>query len=166
MKTTLLRALASAACLWFAASTAAHDFKKGDLHIEHPYATATVQGQSVGGVFFKHIANTGNKADTLIAASIDPSIATSTELHVMSTENDIMRMREVNSITIPAKATVPMTRGLKKDGYHVMLMGLKKQLKVGDKLPLKLKFEQAGEIEVIINVEALKAGNAAEVHKH
>jgi copper(I)-binding protein len=157
---------ATVACLCVSLTVNAHGFKVGDIDIAHPYATATVQGQSVGGVFFKHIANKGDKADTLVAASIDPSIATSTELHVMSTENDIMRMREVKSIAIPAKTTVPMTRGLKKDGYHIMLMGLKTPFKVGDKLALKLKFERAGDVQVTVNVEALKADSALEAHKH
>jgi periplasmic copper chaperone A len=147
-------------------TAAAHGFKLGELEIEHPYAIATVQGQAVGGVFFKHIANKGEKADRLIAASVANSVARSTELHTMNTENDVMRMRQLTAIELPAKATVPMTRGLKKDGYHVMLMGLKNQLKVGDKLPLKLKFERAGEVEVVINVEALKPDSALEVHKH
>jgi periplasmic copper chaperone A len=75
-------------------------------------------------------------------------------------------MRQVTAIDLPAKTTVPMTRGLKKDGYHVMLMGLKAQLKVGDKLPVKLKFERAGEIEVVVNIEALKADSAMQVHQH
>jgi periplasmic copper chaperone A len=156
--------LAAFVCVSFSAT--AHGFAIGELDIAHPYAIATVQGQSVGGVFFKHIANKGDKADRLISATVASTVADKTELHTMSTENDVMRMRQVTAIDLPAKTTVPMTRGLKKDGYHVMLMGLKAQLKVGDKLPVKLKFERAGEIEVVVNVEALKADSAAEVHKH
>jgi periplasmic copper chaperone A len=157
-------ALVSFACASFTA--AAHGFAIGELDIAHPYAIATVQGQSVGGVFFKHIANKGDKADRLISASVASTVADKTELHTMSTENDVMRMRQVTAIDLPAKTTVPMTRGLKKDGYHVMLMGLKAQLKVGDKLPVKLKFERAGEIEVVVNIEALKADSAMQVHQH
>jgi periplasmic copper chaperone A len=147
-------------------TAAAHGFKVGELDIAHPYAIATVQGQAVGGVFFKHIANAGDKADRLISASVTSSVASSTELHTMNTENDVMRMRQLTAIELPAKATVPMTRGLKKDGYHIMLMGLKTQLKVGDKLSLKLKFERAGEVEVVVNVEALKPDSALDAHKH
>jgi copper(I)-binding protein len=147
-------------------SAAAHGFKVGEIDIAHPYTIATVQGQAVGGVFFKSITNKGDKADRLISATVARALAASTELHVMSTENDIMRMRQVSVIEIPAKTTVPMTRGLKKDGYHVMLMGLKTQFKVGDKVPVKLKFERAGEVDVVVNVEALKPDSALEVHKH
>jgi copper(I)-binding protein len=84
----------------------------------------------------------------------------------MSTENDVMRMRQITAIELPAKTTIPMTRGLKKDGYHVMLMGLKAPLKVGDKLPLKLTFEKAGAVEVVVNVEALKPDAVHSEHKH
>ncbi len=159
-----MAAFAALICVSF--TLHAHGFKLGELDIAHPYAIASMPGQTVGGVFFKHIANSGDKADRLLSASVTPAIASKTELHTMSTENDVMRMREVTAIELPAKATVPMTRGLKKDGYHVMLMGLKAPLKVGDKFPLTLKFEQAGTVEVIVNVEALKADSALETHKH
>jgi periplasmic copper chaperone A len=142
----------------------AHSFSLDTLDIAHPYTVVTMPGQANGGVFFKHIANKGDTSDRLISASVSPTVAASTELHVMSTDNDIMRMRQVEGIAIPAKTTVPMTRGLKKDGYHVMLMNLKTPLKEGEKIPLKLKFERAGEIEVVVNVETLKADAAP--HKH
>jgi periplasmic copper chaperone A len=159
------------ACISFAAT--AHGFKVGELDIAHPYAIATVEGQTVGGVFFKHIENKGSAPDRLIAASVSKAVAERTELHTMNTENDVMRMRQVKAIELPEKKTVLMTRGLLKDGYHIMLMGLKAPLKVGDKLPLKLKFENAGEIEVVVNIENLKASAGAtpthgvqEGHKH
>jgi copper(I)-binding protein len=145
----------------FYSPTYAHGFKVGELDIAHPFAIATVQGQTVGGVFFKHIENKGSSPDRLIAASVSKAVAERTELHTMNTENDVMRMRQVKAIELPAKKTVSMTRGLLKDGYHVMLMGLKAPLKVGDKLPLKLTFEKAGDVEVIVNVETLKASSAA-----
>jgi periplasmic copper chaperone A len=153
-------AFAAIACCSFTSS--AHGFAIGELDIAHPYAISTVPGQTVGGVFFTHIANKGDKGDRLIAATV----ADKTELHTMSTENDVMRMRQVVAIDLPAKTTVPMTRGLKKDGYHIMLMGLKAPLKVGDKLSVKLKFERAGELEVMVHVEALKADSAMPTHQH
>ncbi len=157
-------ALVTLTCVTLTAT--AHGFNVGELEIAHPYTIATAPGQAVGGLFFKHIANKGDKADRLISATVASTVANKTELHTMSTDNDVMRMRQVSAIDLPAKTTVPMTRGLKKNGYHVMLMGLKAQLKVGDTLPVKLKFERAGEVEVVVNVEALKADSAAEVHKH
>lgn len=160
-----LTTLLLTACLYATAN--AHGFNLGPLEIAHPYANSSMPGQAVGGVFFKHIANKGDQADQMISASVDSSVAERTELHTMNTENDIMRMRQVTTIDIPAKATVPMTRGLKKDGYHVMLMGLKAPLKEGDKIPLKLKFKLAGEVIVTVNVEALKPDSSMpQGHKH
>jgi periplasmic copper chaperone A len=138
----------------------------GELEIAHPYAIATVPGQTVGGVFFIHMANKGDKADRLISATVASSVAQEAQIHTMSTDNDVMRMRQIDAIELPAKTTVPMNRGLKKEGYHVMLMGLKAALKVGDRLPLKLKFERAGEVEVIVNVEQAKADSAQTGHAH
>jgi periplasmic copper chaperone A len=120
----------------------------------------------VGGVFFKAIENKGAAADKLLAASVNPSFAERTELHTMNTENDVMRMRQVKAIDIPAKTSVPMTRGLHKNGYHVMLMGLKAPLKVGDKLPLTLTFKKAGTVEVMVYVEALKSDSPMPNHAH
>lgn len=140
----------------------ARTFTVGSIDIEQPYATATVPGQAVGGVFFTHIANRGASADRLLAASVHSEWAASTELHTMSTANDVMTMQRIPHIDIPAKTTVPMTRGLKKDGYHVMLMGLKKPLKVGDTVPLKLTFAKAGSVNVTVNVQALSASQASQ----
>jgi copper(I)-binding protein len=160
IKTALtLAALVTIASAPFTA--VAHDFKVGQIAIAHPYAIATVKGQMVGGVFFTHIENKSSSPDRLIAANVSKNVASSTEIHTMDTESDVMRMRQITAIELPAKAKVPMTRGLKKDGYHIMLMGLKKQLKVGEKLPLKLTFERAGVVNVIVNIEALKASSGA-----
>jgi periplasmic copper chaperone A len=165
---TIARSLFAATLLNLSAASLAHahGFTLGDIHIAHPYASATVQGQSVGGVFFKAIENKGAAADKLLAASVNPSFAERTELHTMNTENDVMRMRQVKAIDIPAKTSVPMTRGLHKNGYHVMLMDLKAPLKVGDKLPLTLTFKKAGTVEVMVYVEALKSDSPMPNHAH
>ena len=60
------------------------------------------------------------------------------ELHTHIKEGDVYRMREVNQIVIPAKTTVMLSPG----GLHIMLMQLKKPLKEGDSINLKLKFTE------------------------
>ena len=134
----------------------AHEFKLGAITIGHPYARATAAGQPTGGAFMS-FANTG-AADKLVSVSAD--VSKSVELHTMAMEGDVMRMRQVDGIEVGAGKTVE----LKPGSYHVMFVGLKAPLKAGDKFPLKLKFEKAGEVEVTVNVEAPGAG-AAE-HKH
>jgi hypothetical protein len=143
-----------AAALGLAALTAqAHSFKLGELDIGHPYARATAAGQSIGGGFLT-LANHGPD-DRLLSASAP--VAAKVELHSMRMEGDVMRMRQVEAIALPAGQTVE----LKPGGYHLMFVGLKAPLKAGDKFPLKLRFEKAGEVEVTVNVDPAGAGTPA-----
>ena len=151
-----LSALAGLALGLAALFADAHQFKLGAITIGHPYARATGAGQPTGGGYMS-FANAG-PADKLVAISAD--VSTSVELHSMTMEGDVMRMRQVDAIELAAGKTVE----LKPGGYHVMFVGLKAPLKAGDKFPVKLKFEKAGEVEVIVNVEAPAA--AAAEHKH
>ena len=144
---TLLAALALA--LTFGAN--AHEFKLGDIRIGHPYARATVAGQP-GGAFLK--LENGGADDKLLSASTE--IATGAELHSMAMEGDVMRMRQVDAIALPSGKTVE----LKPGGLHLMLFGLKAPLKSGDKFPLTLRFEKAGEVTVTVNVEAAGADHS------
>jgi len=151
MNTPVSRFLAGA-LLSAAASLAvqAHEFTVGEIAIGHPYARATAPGQPTGGAFLR-LENRGKAADRLLSASAE--VGRSTELHSMAMEGDVMRMREVEAIEIPAGRHVE----LKPGGLHVMLMGLKGPLKEGDKFPLRLKFEKAGEVTVTVNVEGVGA---------
>jgi periplasmic copper chaperone A len=124
----------------------AQEFKVGKIAIAHPYARATAPGQPAGGGFLK-LENKGD-ADRLLSASA--SVAGSVELHTMSMEGDVMRMRQVDAIALPAGKTVE----LKPGGLHIMFMGLKAPLKAGDSFPMTLKFEKAGEVTVNVKVEA------------
>lgn len=124
----------------------AHSFKLGELTIGHPYARSTAPGQPTGGAYLS-IRNAGAAADKLVSATAD--VSASVELHEMKMEGNVMRMREVTGVDVPAGKAVE----LKPGGLHIMLMGLKAPLKQGDKFPLKLKFEKAGEVTVTVNVE-------------
>ena len=143
----LLTGLALATLAW---SASAHDYKAGEIAIGHPWARPTVPGQAGGGGFLT-LENKG-AADRLLSAKSD--VAKSTELHEMKMEGDVMKMREVGAIDLPAGQTV----ALKPGGYHVMFMGLKAPLKVGTSFPMVLKFEKAGEVTVQVNVETGQGG--------
>ncbi|RLT32234.1 MAG: copper chaperone PCu(A)C [Chloroflexi bacterium] len=86
-------------------------------------------------------------ADTLVSATGD--IATSIELHTVVNENGMMQM-------IPAEGGVPIdangTQILKPGSFHIMLIGLRKDLKSGDSFPLTLTFANAGPIAVMFEV--------------
>jgi periplasmic copper chaperone A len=72
----------------------------------------------------------------------------------MKVENGVMQMREVaDGLPIPAGGSVV----LKPGSHNVMLIGLKKPLTAGEKFPLTLTFEKAGNISVTVPVQAMDA---------
>ena len=91
--------------------------------------------------------------DQLIAAS-SPS-AVEVQLHEMSMDGNIMKMRQIKEILVPAGSSTD----LKPGGFHLMLIGIKSPLKVGDSVPLKLKFAKAGEVDVRFSVKAIDSGH-------
>jgi periplasmic copper chaperone A len=124
------------------------DVKAGDITIVHPWARAT-PGAVKNSAAFMVFENKG-VADKLIGVSGD--VAREIQIHTMLTEAGVMKMREIKSLDIPANDKAE----LKPGGLHIMLIGLKDGLKEGEKFPLKLKFEKAGEVTVEITAE--KAG--------
>lgn len=140
----------------------AHEFQLGDLHIGHPFARTTAPQQPSGGAYLS-IENRGKETDRLIKASAD--IAKETQIHSMKMDGNVMRMREIEKIDITPGAKVSMKPG---DGYHIMLIGLKQPLKAGDKFPVTLTFEKAGQTVVTVVVEEREkaAPGAAMRHHH
>ena len=150
--------LCAVALLLTGTLTHPHSFKLGSIDIDHPYARATGTGQRNGGAYLS-LANHGAD-DRLLSVSAD--IAASVQMHSMSMEGDVMKMRQVEAIDVPAGTSV----ALKPGGDHVMFVGLKAPLKAGDKFPMKLKFEKAGEVEVTVNVEATGTSTGAAPMQH
>ncbi len=142
----------SACALLASLPASAHEFTLGKIRIGHPYARSTAPGQSAGAAYLK-LENTGSEADRLRSASC--AEAEHVELHTMEMSGDVMKMRQIDDIPLPPGAKVEMKPG---SGTHLMLMGLKAPLKVGQKFPLQLEFEKAGKVEVMIHVEELKPG--------
>jgi hypothetical protein len=98
------------------------------------------------------ITNTGAAADRLVSAS-SPA-AGKVEIHEMSMQDNIMKMRELpRGLPIEAGKTVSLSPG----GYHLMLLGLKAPLKKGDKITVTLNFEKAGKVDVTLDVEGIGA---------
>lgn len=148
----------SCCALLLMSSASAHDFKLGDLRIDHPYATPTRPGMTTGAVYFRGIRNTGKVPDRLLSATTP--VAARVEIHRMQMQADVMRMRAVSSVDMPAGATVPMKHG-SADGHHLMLLDLKAPLKDGERFPVTLTFERAGTREVIAWVQTPRASGAA-----
>ncbi len=144
-----------------AGAAQAHDFKAGDLRIDHPYATPTRPGLSTGAVYFRGIRNTGAVADRLLSASTPA--AGRIEIHHMQMQGEVMRMRAVPALDIPADATVAMKHGM-PDGHHLMLLDLKAPLKDGDRFPVTLTFEKAGVHTVQVWVQTPRTGMVDHLH--
>ena len=137
-----------AASLFFNAWS--HGIKAGDLAIDHPYATPTRPGMTTGAVYFRAIKNNGTEPDRLLSART-PAAAT-VELHRMEMDGDVMRMRAVPAVELPAKTEVRLRHGT-PNGHHLMLLGLKAPLKDGDRFPVTLTFQRTGEREVMVWVQ-------------
>lgn len=135
----------------------AHGFQLGAIEIGHPWARSTAPGQAAGGGFLK-LKNGGATADRLVAASA--AVADRVELHSMKMEGDVMRMRQVDGIDLPAGGSVALEPG----GLHLMFLGLKQPLAAGSRFPLKLQFEKAGEVTVEVHVEAAGAAPRKDGH--
>ena len=139
--------------------TMAHGVKCGDLNIAHPNSNPTIGSGNTGAVYFMNIKNNGKDVDQLISARAD--VSSSIEIHEMSLENNIMKMRAIPEVQLPSGFEVTFKHG-QANGYHLMLIDLKKPLKLGDKFPVTLKFKKAGECQAEVWVEAPKG----EAHKH
>ena len=135
----------------------AQDTTVGSITVAHPWARAT-PGAVKNSAAFMMLDNKG-VADKLVGVSGD--VAKEIQIHSMITEAGVMKMREIKSLDIPANGKAE----LKPGGFHVMLIGLKDGLKEGEKFPLKLKFEKAGEVTVQFTAEKPGAHDHAE-HKH
>ena len=131
-----------------AAAAGGHEFLLKDMYVGHPYAKATAPGARAGGAYFT-LENRGAQGDRLIAVA-SPAAA-SAEMHSMAMDGNVMRMRALREIEIPAGARV----ALKPGGLHVMLLDLKQPLVSGDTVPLTLTFARAGTVEVTVNVEPM-----------
>jgi copper(I)-binding protein len=140
----------------FSSSLLAQNALVGPIKVENAYTRATMPGQQVAGGFIK-IENKGT-ADQLVSAS-SPA-AGEVQLHEMSMEGSVMKMRQVKDITVPAGGSVE----LKPGGLHLMFMNIKAPLTAGESIPVKLKFAKAGEVEVKMPVNAM--GQHGAVMKH
>lgn len=158
MRFAFLRCVVAVVLPLAAGLVPAHEFALKDLHVGHPYARATPPGARAGGAFFT-VENRGAQDDRLIAVA--SPVAAVAELHTMTMDGTVMRMRAVRTIDVPAGAKVALQPG----GLHVMLLDLKQPLAAGEKIPLTLTFERAGVLEVTVNVESMVPAPAA-AHPH
>ncbi|HMO49088.1 MAG TPA: copper chaperone PCu(A)C [Rubrivivax sp.] len=102
--------------------------------VRDAWVRGTVANQKATGMFAQLTSAGGGK---LVSAS--SPVAGIVEIHEMTMDGSVMKMRAVPALDLPAGKTVE----LKPGGYHVMLMDLKQELKAGDTVPLTLVVEGA-----------------------
>lgn len=140
MKTKLAAAVLMSALVAGAGPAQAHG-----LDVKEPWVRATVPQQSATGAFMTITA----PHDVKIVEARSP-VAATVEIHEMAMQGDTMQMRAVVALALPAGKAVE----LKPGGYHVMLMGLKQQIKPGDTVPISLVIEGAGGKRETIEIKA------------
>ena len=151
-------AILLALCATLIAPAVAHEYNIGSLHIVHPWSRATPKGATIGAGYLK-ITNNGTAPDRLLGGSSEA--AKSFELHVMSMENGVMKMRPVEGgIEIKPGETVEF----KPESYHVMFVGLKEPLVQGHRVKATLDFEKAGKVAVEFVVESIGARQGNDDH--
>lgn len=156
MKSNALLTICVALGITFSGAALAQTASVGAIKIENAYTRATVPGQQVAGGFMK-IENKG-ATDQLLSAS--SPVAGEVQLHEMAMEGNIMKMRLVKDIAVPAGGAVE----LKPGGLHLMFMNIKAPLAAGESVPVKLKFAKAGEVEVKMPVNAMGQHGGAMKH--
>lgn len=112
-----------------------------DISISNAWARATAPGQKVAAAYMDLSSKAGA---TLIKAESD--LAGVVEIHSMTMENDVMKMRMLDTLELPAGKTVSLAPG----GYHLMLFDLKQSLDAGKSTDFKLHFKtKAGDTKIL-----------------
>lgn len=140
-------------CAVFAADT---------LSVVEPWSRATPPGATVGAVYFE-IVNSTAVADSLLRVS--SASADHAEMHTVLHEEGLAKMRPMTQVDVPAGQRVRFEPG----AMHVMLLKLKQPLKEGDRVPVTLTFQRAGEIKVeavVLGMGAMKQPAAPAGHQH
>jgi len=129
----------------------AADVMVGKLKITAPWARATPKGAQVGGGYLT-IANTGTTPDRLLGGA--SAVAKEVQVHEMTMANGVMKMRPVaGGLEIKPGQTVT----LKPGGYHLMFVGLGRQLQQGERFTVTLQFAKSGKVAVDFTTEGIGA---------
>lgn len=131
-------------------ATASATVTVGHFMSSDAYVRAVPPGQPNSAAFMQ-LKNTDSQAHALVKATSD--VAKVVELHTHTNEGGVMKMRQVEKIDLPAGKTV----ALKPGSFHIMLIGLKKPLKVGESVDLNLSFEDGSTLKTFAPVQEVSA---------
>lgn len=148
-----------AAAFVVACAALASDYIQGQLHVMQPWSRP-LPPVSTNGAAYLSVMNVGDTADKLV--SVSTPAAERAELHTHIMDGGVMKMRQVDSVDIPAGAKTVLEPG----GLHIMLFGLKQPLVEGKSYPLTLGFEHAGEIQVDVMIMQPESDGSRMQHDH
>ncbi|NIO41886.1 MAG: copper chaperone PCu(A)C [Burkholderiales bacterium] len=101
----------------------------GEVIVSEAWTRASAPAQKVAGVYF----NIQSNIDARLVG-VRTELTEVAEIHLMSVEDGVMRMRAVEAVELPTGKTVAFQPG----GYHVMLFDLPRLLKPGEQFTLEL----------------------------
>ncbi len=123
-----------------------------DIRIERPWSRVTPPGTPVGAGYMT-IVNTADEPDRLTAAESPAAGRVQIHRSVKKDGNSSM-VHQKDGVVVPPDGQLEFAPG----GYHLMLMQLEDPLEEGDRVPVTLRFERAGRVEVELTVRSLTAG--------
>ncbi|CDH43150.1 MAG: copper chaperone PCu(A)C [Candidatus Competibacteraceae bacterium] len=121
-----------------------HGYPLGSIAVRHPWAAPT---QTTTGSGYLGLKNRGARDDKLVSAST--AIAAKAELYTLTKTDAGLKIEPVDAIAIPAGEEIR----LKPGGPYIQFSDLKQPLAEGDRFPVLLKFQNAGEIIVEMFVQ-------------
>ena len=120
---------------------------RSDLEIKEAWTRATPPGAVVAAGYLE-IRNTGRQPERFLGAAT--KLAERIELHVVVREGNVVGMREVKSLEVPAGQVLRLAPG----GAHLMIVKPRAPFRAGERVPVMLRFERAGEIPAELEVRA------------
>jgi copper(I)-binding protein len=128
------------------------------IGVDQPWARASAGAATTGAAYVTLMG--GSRPDTLV--SVSTPVAATAEVHETINENSVMKMRPVPALQIPSGKAVTFEPG----GTHIMLMGLKHPLTVGQSFPLTLTFAHAAPVTVEVRVRGIGGASGPPMGAH
>ena len=130
--------------VWILAACQSSKITTGVLDVQNAWARPAASGDN-GAIYFI-IENGTAEDDALLSGQSD--VAAAVEMHQSQMEGDHMSMHQQDQIALPAGGAVEFSPG----GFHIMLVGLRRDLKAGQTFDITLVFDRAGEKKITVTV--------------
>lgn len=149
---------AGIACLSIAhAAPAPTDSSKDIVSITDAWVRSTNAGQEVGAAYM-----TLTSAEDASLSSVTSDVSNSVEIHSMSMENGVMKMRMLDKLALTARKPYALAPG----GYHLMLFDLKKPLTAGEQVNFVLYFETKNKLKFSQKIKVMVQSAATDDNSH